>query len=326
MDVAGFIVGDRVISQSFSTHPDWNAGFGRYHGFSFVGASAIGKKHLKEGKGREDCFLIRSKGEWLLFLLADGVGSAPLGAWGASLAVNFFAEEFLRGLPAGRCKEDASLKEREKRWRGYGAKLAPPLSFAGVGTLSFYRKRETLADNAPFPEEEPLEGLFLALEQTHNFLLASARRENHAPQDLSTTLLGLLLDTFSGKGLAFQIGDGLILGVSGDECFPLLEVGDFEVGETAVLTQENWREWCRFGFFVWEERKLEAVFLMTDGVADDCLYAPPEDITSRFGKDLLRELKRFPDEETVSRRLLFWLSEYRAPSSFDDRTLVAVYR
>ena len=321
----GFIVGDRVISRAFSTHPDWNAGFGRLNGFSFVGASAVGKLHLRENRGREDAFLIRSKGEWLLFLLSDGVGSAALGAWGASLAVNFFAEEFLRDLPAGKVGA-SSPQEKESRRRTPGAKLTLPLAEEGVGMLSFYRKTDSSGEPPSLSFEEQVERLFAALEKTHAFLVGSAQKEGQEARALSATLLGVLFDTVSKTGLSFQIGDGLILGVHQDRSAVLLEAGDFEVGETAVLTQANWREWCRWRFFEWEKEALQAVFLMSDGVADDCLYAPPQDIVHRFGRDLWREIRKAPDEETAARRLLSWLSEYQAPSSFDDRTLLGLYR
>ncbi|MGQ9747356.1 MAG: protein phosphatase 2C domain-containing protein [Candidatus Caldatribacteriaceae bacterium] len=325
MDVAGFIVGDRIISLAFATHPDWNAGFGRKNGFSFVGASAVGKLHLQAGRGREDSFLIRSKGEWLLLLVADGVGSATLGAWGASLAVNFFAEELFKTLPAGKKKNIESFKKREKRWRGYGVKIAPFTPVETVGTLSWYRERISQKEDFLFSPQECVEQVLEVLEKTHIFLLSSARRENRNPSALATTLLGILFDTVVGKGLAFQIGDGLILKVSHDDSVPLIISPDFGVGETAVLTQSDWRRWCRWESFVWG-KETQALFLMTDGVADDCLYAPPEGILQLFGQDLVREIKRFPDEETVARRLLYWLSHYEVRSSFDDRTLLALYQ
>ncbi|NSW76462.1 MAG: protein phosphatase 2C domain-containing protein [Candidatus Atribacteria bacterium] len=324
--VTGFIVGDRVISRAFSTHPDWSAGFGKHNGFSFVGASAIGQLHLREGRKREDCFLVRSKGEWLLSLVADGVGSARLGGFGASLAVNFFAEEILRDLVVTKGHIGDSLKGRgQKRWKGYGAKLVPALAHEGVGTLSWYREMHLQEEENPWSENECLEQITQGLRKTHDFLLATAQRENEEAGALATTLLGVLFNTFSRQGVAFQIGDGLILAVSENESWPLVEVVEFEVSETAVLTQQNWEEWLRWQFFLWED-SLEAVFLMTDGVADDCLYTPPEDVLNRFGQDLVRELTRVLDEETAARRLLHWLSEYKAPSSFDDRTLVALYR
>lgn len=323
MKTSGFIVGDRIISLAFSTHPDWSAGFGRHYGFSFVGASAIGQLHLREGKNREDAFLVRSRGTWLVLLVADGVGSAELGGWGASLAVNFFAEELLRALPARQGSDDVS-DNRKKRWRGYGAKLSPSLALQEVGTLAFYRKRDFGEENQTLSAEELPDRVFQALEKTHAFLVATARRENREPRSLATTLLGVLFDAVTLEGLAFQIGDGLILSVSTVTSTPLLDTPDFAVGETAVLTQGNWREWCRWGFLKWGES--QAVILMTDGVADDCLYPPPQNVLQRFGQDLVRELTKVPDEETAARRLLFWLSEYTAPSSFDDRTVVALYR
>ncbi|MEN3186085.1 MAG: protein phosphatase 2C domain-containing protein, partial [Atribacterota bacterium] len=200
--VTGFIVGDRVISRAFPTHPDWSAGFGKHNGFSFIGASAVGQLHLREGRRREDCFLLRSKGEWLLGLVADGVGSARLGGFGASLAVNFFAEEVLGGLAVMGGHTGSSQKDRAKRrWRGYGTRLSPVRAGEGVGTLSWYRqfKVQYDGDGHPWSENECLEWIIRALERTHDFLLATAQRENEQARALATTLLGVLFDTFSPR-------------------------------------------------------------------------------------------------------------------------------
>ncbi len=319
---SGFIVGDRIVSLAFSTHPDWSAGFGRRNGFSFVGASAIGKLHLRDGKGREDCFLIRSRGDWLLLLVADGVGSARLGGWGATLAVAFFAEELLSMLSV---EEGETILFERRRPRGHDLSLSFPVVGEGVGTLSWYRPVKYKESAHPIDEKECIAWVTNAFEKTHRFLLGIAQKENCSPGTLATTLLGVLFHTSSKKGVAFQLGDGLILEVTRKESRPVVVGREFEVGETAVLTQSNWQEWYQVAHFTWHV-DTKAVLLMTDGVADDCLYGPPHDLLHRFGSDIVKELKRFKNEEVVACRLVDWLGHYKAPASFDDRTLLALYR
>lgn len=319
----GFVAGDRVLS-SFNTHPDWLAVFGDLGGLAFVGGSVVGRLHRKMRKGREDSLLVRSKGDWLALALADGVGSAPKGVWGATLAVSVFTDWVLSKLPY--------VSSRKRRLRGKSA-----ASFAGgcfpfpegwheVGVLSWFQNEEEDSEEPP-PWEDIKEYLLEAGAYTHSFLQSIAQREERPESDFATTLLFCLCNVAKRKGMFFHVGDGAILGVQrgGKSLLLSLQEGQ-DTSETAVLTQPDWREYCRVGFFDFRKDRLEALLLMTDGLADDCLYGPPEDITDRFVRDLLREIRSSSSFEEAARRLVFWLGTYEVPGSFDDRTLAVVYR
>ncbi|NUP98719.1 MAG: protein phosphatase 2C domain-containing protein [Armatimonadetes bacterium] len=98
-------------------------------------------------------------------------------------------------------------------------------------------------------------------------------------------------------------------------------------GETWFLTQPDWRD--RATVADWTPEAAGAItmwLLMTDGVADDALYPPPADILDRFGQGLAKELQAPRPLAATAQRLLTWLASYERPGSFDDRTLLAVWR
>ncbi len=319
----GFIAGDRVLS-SFNTHPDWLAVFGNLGRLAFVGGSVVGRLHQRMKKGREDSLLVRSKGDWLAVSLADGVSSAPKGVWGATLAVSVFTDHVLGKLPYV-----FSRKRRLRPRVGTSHAVASPLPQDGwyeVGVLSWFSGEEGGEGELP-SWEDVVVYLQEAGVYTHEFLLNLAGREGRPESDFATTLLFCLLNVVEKKGMFFHVGDGAILGVQKGGKSLLLSVQESgDPGETAVLTQPDWQEYCRTGFFDFRKDRLEAILLMTDGLADDCLYGPPEDVTDRFVRDLLREIRLSGNFEEAARRLVFWLGTYTLPGSFDDRTVAVVYR
>jgi len=155
-----------------------------------------------------------------------------------------------------------------------------------------------------------------------------ALKHNTPLDDLHCTLLGLILNIETGIVGIGQIGDGLILGLTNEkEAITLLEppVPD-EVGATYVFTQTNWEQYFHSaGLLSDEAERFKTFYLMTDGVADDCQYGPPPDILERWANDMDREIRMFPPMKTAQ-RLRRYLATYQVKGSFDDRTLVAVYR
>ncbi|MEN3202915.1 MAG: protein phosphatase 2C domain-containing protein [Atribacterota bacterium] len=319
----GFIAGDRVLS-SFNTHPDWLAVFGHLGGFAFVGGSVVGRLHRKMQRGREDSLLVRSKGDWLAVALADGVGSAPKSVWGATFAVSVFADYVLTKLPL--------VVSRRRRFRlrtsasCAGESDEPYSGWNEIGVLSWFEEKGEEGEEPP-SWDVILEYLYEAGTYTHTFLRNLAQREARPESDFATTLLFCLCNVSQKRGLFFHLGDGAILGVQrGGKSLLLSVQEDCDLGETAVLTQPDWQRYCRVGSFDFRRERLEALLLMTDGLADDCLYGPPEDVTDRFVRDLLREVSSSGSLERAARRLVTWLGTYTLPGSFDDRTLVVVYR
>lgn len=92
----GLVVGDRILALSADSHADWCAAYGQWGQYRFVGASAIGKLHLREKRPRDDAFAIRAAGSWLAIAVADGIGSRPYSRYGASFAVEALCEHLLR--------------------------------------------------------------------------------------------------------------------------------------------------------------------------------------------------------------------------------------
>jgi len=155
-----------------------------------------------------------------------------------------------------------------------------------------------------------------------------ALKQNIPLGDLHCTLLGLFLNIEAGVIGIGHIGDGLILGLTdGREVISLAESPTpEEVGATYVLTQTNWEQYFCFEALPSEKaREFKTFYLMTDGVADDCQYGPPPGILQRWANDMDREIRMFPRVKTAQ-RLKKYLATYEVKGSFDDRTLVVVYR
>jgi serine/threonine protein phosphatase PrpC len=96
MTPRGFVVGDRILGQAADSHADWCAAYGQLGAYRFVGASAIGKLHLRDVRPRDDAFAVRSAGAWLAVAVSDGAGSRPQSRYGASFAVEALCEQLLR--------------------------------------------------------------------------------------------------------------------------------------------------------------------------------------------------------------------------------------
>ena len=147
--------------------------------------------------------------------------------------------------------------------------------------------------------------------------------------ELHCTLLALLLNSEIGVVGMGQIGDGLILGLANNgEAIPLIDPPmPHDLSSTYVITQNNWEQY----FYSSSldngcAQRFKTFFIMTDGVADDCQYGPPEDILQLWATDMDREIRLFPDPKGIVKRLKYYLATYKAKGSFDDRTLVVVYR
>ncbi len=96
MQYRGFVVGDRILGLAADSHADWCAAYGQWGVYRFVGASAIGKLHLRDARPRDDAFAIRAAGVWLAVAVSDGVGSRKHSRYGASFVVEALCEQLLR--------------------------------------------------------------------------------------------------------------------------------------------------------------------------------------------------------------------------------------
>jgi len=172
------------------------------------------------------------------------------------------------------------------------------------------------------------EALYNAFRKTRADTEQFALKQNIPLGDLHCTLLGLFLNIEAGVIGIGHIGDGLILGLTdGREVISLAEsLTPEEVGATYVFTQTNWEQYFCFEALPLERaREFKTICLMTDGVADDCQYGPPPDILQHWVNDMDREIRMFSPAKTAQ-RLKKYLATYQVKGSFDDRTLVVVYR
>jgi len=396
----GFIVGDRILGQSADSHADWCAGYGQINAYRFVGASAIGKLHLREARPRDDAFAVRSAGVWLAVAVSDGVGSHKQSRYGASFAVEALCEHLLREAtgvapstkaestePPPIADEDDKptqvepipqqtkevgatgglLTRRMKRAPAETAPKAevdhplPPFDTPSLvtpsdeaattcGTLTWHWQPPANASTSTSPPTSPpapllqgeegtrMEGeedekvrreecVRRAFQHTRQGIEQFAQSRNVALRELHCTLLGLLLNTETEAVTVGQIGDGLVAALHpGLGAQPIVESpSPGEVGETYVLTQSDWEQYLAVRALTPKEAKgITAFYLMTDGVADDCIYPPPEDIFQRWTQDIARELRKDKPLPQTTTRLLRWLATYEVKGSWDDRTLVVV--
>jgi hypothetical protein len=148
-------------------------------------------------------------------------------------------------------------------------------------------------------------------------------------REMGCTLLGLLVNTQTGEILAGQIGDGLVLALHpGIGARPLMEIAaPGDTGETYTLTQSDWDKYLRVRYLSANEATgISTLYVMSDGVAEDCIHPPPPDILQRWARDIDREVRQENPLPRTAVRLARWLAHYEAPGSFDDRTLVVLMR
>jgi hypothetical protein len=342
--------GDQVLGEPDDQYPDecsLGLTFGRY---CLVSASVRGRMHVRNRVPREDAVAVYRKGDWLAVAVSDGVGSSRYARLGASCAVNRACQNLLmqieRLTTARKGIMPRSIRETEPRQeqlekvmiegmrntadnlKEYAENLAKTLknreNIENKAIACSSANSITQESNANGRDEQTIQKVDSLGEQPGLALGNNAVALN----DLHCTLLAIVLSVKFGTMALAQIGDGLILGLTSDlNAVPLIEpqVPD-QTGQTYVITQKDWERYCSIKVIPTEQSKgYMTVYLMTDGVADDCLYGPPEDILQRWANDMDSEIRKY-DVETTKERLKRYMNDYQAKGSYDDRTLVAVYR
>ncbi len=280
--------------------PERNGWFGKRPArWAILGASRRGLSHQHEGKFREDGLTGATVHGWHVAAVTDGGGSYALARVGARIA----AEAALAGM-----SERASLS------------VSP-----GESALS--------------------EILRAGLNAAHAALFAEgARRATADPpatvKDLRTTLLLVAhRDLGNDEHLigGAQVGDGIVVARCGDEpldnASPLLWLGQPDTGpsgnEVLFLQDVQPNAWespaeGKARIFVRRVRG-EHVYCvaMTDGVADD--FLPNEQNLWRLERTLLNDVLDRPSLPEAA-AALSTLLDYERADSFDDRTLVCIYR
>lgn len=346
--------GDRILDKLEDKHPDEcseGLPFGQYR---LVAASVRGKMHIRNEIHREDAFAVYRNGDWLAVAVSDGVGSSQYSRLGATYAVNSACQNLL---------DETSRLARPKKavisWPFFMAKehitqpeeLVKMISEAFCSTAKALREyvdrlaiiletQQSTDDAGSIAPgiQSTTESICCGVQQIEDDyeeedspigkLAPPSRSATIALRDFHCTLLVLALNLRSGTMVVGQIGDGLILGLTADEvAVPLVETKvPGQTGQTYVITQRDWECYWSYKVISSEQsRDYTTIYLMTDGVADDCQYGPPEDILQRWANDVNAEIRKY-DLETTKERLRMYLNDYEVKGSYDDRTLVAVYK
>lgn len=342
--------GDSIISSPDDEYGDEHALGLAPDGYCVVGASVRGKMHIRNEVPREDAFAVYRRRHWLAVAVSDGVGSSRHSRLGASFAVNRVCRNLLgqieelttvrKGIKQQLFGEAEPRQEQLEKAMFEGLrKTADDLKKHAEDLAEALESREHVPSSqiAPSVEIDTTEGSDADGIDEQTIQRGESSKQEHdlssansgiALDDLHCTLLALILNLKTGTMALAQIGDGLILGLTEDfNATPLIEPQmPRQTGQTYVITQKDWERYCLVRVIRGEQSKgLMTTYLMTDGVADDCQYGPPEDILQRWAKDMDSEIRKY-DVETTKERLRRYLSEYQAKGSYDDRTLVAVYR
>ncbi len=252
-------------------------------GFRGFGARVRGKKHKHDGTNCDDWFAFDRVGQWTVVAVADGAGSKKLSRIGAKSATAAAIQELLVELafrsPSGR----SSRAE-------WGAALSP----ASDGTFPA-SDVEAVRQAIIGAMRKALEGINAAAATC----AADPAFESFLGRpvevgDLSCTLLLAVLFPvmLEGKSLqlimACQVGDGMIGAISRTGSTVLIGSADSgaHAGETEFITSAGKTE------VEYLNRKtdatlidLQALLVMTDGVADD--YFPADPHLARLWGDLV---------------------------------------
>jgi len=293
-----------------------------------IGARVRGKSHKHTGINCDDWFEFDTTRDWVIIAVADGVGSRKLSRVGAKEACRSAVRSLKEDL------QHVTLSERtsRKQFRGRG-------------------KDGEFSDTDMNQVEQ---ALFHAVEAAYHALeVARDSRQdiqeyidllgkNPQVSDFSTTLLLAVHNCFLLEGktydfiMSLQIGDGIIAAVNVDNKLVMLgkpDDGEF-AGQTIPINNPKIRDDKEKRRRVFTSvQRLKAVMLMTDGVADD--YFPNDPGMLRLYEDLVKENIIVPAsnkdqavDQAISKqeKLIKWLDSYYVKGSFDDRTLVILYR
>jgi hypothetical protein len=270
-----------------------------------IGASVQGKFHKINKTYRDDAFTAMFRSPWLVICVADGAGSRENSRFGALYCTSTLCDEIIESLPhlvdnvaELRCPNDSHLVA--------GNSQEHPISHAMF--------------------EQSLLDSFI---RTRKGLDEFAKKNTLSSSELHCTLLSFALNVKTGEFVAGQVGDGLILGLTeSQKVAPLIEANTpDDPSTTYFFTQEDWRDHYVSKAYIENEcNQYLTFYIMTDGVANDCQYEPPVGILSRWAKDIDREIRSEDNLRKVEDDLKIYLENYKAPGSFDDRTLVLIWR
>ncbi len=253
-------------------------------GFRGFGANVRGKKHKHDGTNCDDAFAFARAGDWTVVAVADGAGSKKLSRLGARAAVAA-ALATLTGDLAGH-----ALTERttSAEWLAALGRERDGSDFAAADVQAVAASlHQSMRDALT-----ALERVAAELQGRDDIAAFLSRPAEVA--DLSCTLLLAVTRAIVADGKPYhlvvgcQVGDGLIGTVS--RAGSVTQVGAADsgghAGETDFLTSSGKTEPA----FLAKKTAaaltdLQALLVMTDGVADD--YFPAGDHLARLWGDLV---------------------------------------
>ncbi|MGC8668917.1 MAG: protein phosphatase 2C domain-containing protein, partial [Chthonomonadales bacterium] len=322
--------------------------------------------HLERGRPRDDAFACLYADGRLAAAVADGLGSRPHSRYGAAFAVAALCEELVAAMKEGPIGEPEAvrdfpqvaagttsngpllnLRHRLRRSWPWPLREMQPRSPVPVPVPDFGERAAgiprdeaaeywgTLAWRRSAPQEASAHAAALERAVRRAFQRARARLERYAAdsgvplEDLGCTLMGVLVDTSEGSIAAGHVGDGLTSWLHPRHGAQALvePPSTNDPGQTFTFTQPDWEARLAVAAYASEEAAdAPAIFLMTDGVAQDCTHPPPEGIFEKWSRDVEREMRSGGDAAISAQRLVRWLATYEARGSWDDRTLVVLLR
>lgn len=320
-----FRIGDKVPLTLEDKYDDEQARSEQADLYSVIGASVRGRLHQHNNIPRDDAFTVRFDGKWLAVAVSDGAGSRSRSRYGASYLVNSLCDRLLLAA-SGHRHTSNKAGESDTTISGITDKHLAPQS---DGTQSLLRDAALVNEPISAPRSNLKDIVLKAFRNTRADLQRFAFNHGVELDELHSTLLSLMLNTKTGELGVGQIGDGLILGLDDNKDARLLAEPPTtdDPGASYFITQDDWEQYLYTREIPGEEvGHFSTFYLMTDGVANDCQYGPPTDILNIWANDMDREIRLVPSLQVTTERLKNYLANYKAKGSFDDRTLVVIYR
>lgn len=261
--------------------------------YCVIGASVQGKFHKINNTKRDDSFVAKFQYPWLVITVADGAGSKENSRYGAQYCTNSLCDDVIETLNFNNNDDGKELSDLE---------------------ISQSALEKNLMDS---------------LIKTRHKLDDFAKINTLSTEDLHCTLLIQVINVKTGNFIVGQVGDGLILGLTKElKAVSLVEAKIPEdPGATYFFTEADWQDhYVSKAYFGEKSGHYKTFYIMTDGVANDCQYEPPIGIIHKWAKDIDREIRAQENLGIAKNDLKDYLENYKAPGSFDDRTLVVTYR
>jgi len=185
-----------------------------------------------------------------------------------------------------------------------------------------------LSPDAPTsPKPNLLEIMKTAFEKSHLGLREHARSLELELVDLGCTALALLVNVETREGVAGQVGDGAILGLTAQgEVRELVKSPDTDDPQaTYTLAKHNFERYLGIDVLSHApDDPFVAYYVMTDGISGDLLYSPKPDVLMNWAQKVDQNLRFSSSPAQAASGMLNWLATYQVKGSWDDRTLVVI--